>query len=278
MAIRTHDSSWRFMLAFAPLLGLTFVVGAALQEGREILESPIAMAILGAVAALGALVAWWTRYQLRAVVTTSVALAKPGQVSLHGLARALPGAPPLMSPDDQPCLWFYHRETIGGRLSAWDSVRPFLLVDGSGQCVVLPAGASISGGDNTGTRERRLHQDEEIHVTGQFVPASAEAIDAQQQAAMLAAQAERQHLVVHHKDEAEFRRMSAHGPPPMPAPPPSGAPLNLPVLTRPGGAQPFIISIGSKQGEGGYYELAAIVDTLVLLAACGAYWLLTTGT
>ena len=85
-------------------------------------------------------------------------------------------------------------------------MRPFLLVDASGQCVVLPAGAEIHGtskstvarsvkltdstditgrGASFGTGERLLCAGDELHVSGWLTPASAEAIALQAEAATL---------------------------------------------------------------------------------------------
>ena len=88
--------------------------------------------VLLAVAALRALVAAWTVWRLGSSPSTSV-------------AEALPGAAPLLSPDGVACLWFTHSRNVMHRYDVFDSVRPFLLVDASGRCVVLPAGAEIDG-------------------------------------------------------------------------------------------------------------------------------------
>ena len=145
MAVRTHDSKWRLLVAGAPLLGVAFIVLAALQGEPEVARSRTVMEILVGVAALGVLVAWWTAYQLRAAPAVPVALAQAGQVALGGRAQALPGAAPLTSPDGVACLWFKHSQQAMHQYNASDSVRPFLLVDDTGQCIVLPAGADVTG-------------------------------------------------------------------------------------------------------------------------------------
>ena len=127
---------------------------AAAQGEADVARSPTARAILAVVAALGTAVAWWTARQLRSAPTVpvakAIAMAQAGQasglvVALRGRARALPDAVPLISPDGELCLWFKHGEQFAHRYSASDSVRPFLLVDDSGECIVLPAGAEVTG-------------------------------------------------------------------------------------------------------------------------------------
>lgn len=297
MAVRTHDSKWRLLVAGAPLLGVAFIVLAALQGEPEVAKSRTVMEILAGVAALGGLVAWWTAYQLRAAPAVPVALAQAGQVALRGRAQALPGAAPLTSPDGVACLWFKHSQQAMHQYNASDSVRPFLLVDDTGQCIVLPAGADVTGssrqlpqsdvkqlpevkditGTGTGgygTGERLLREGDDIHVVGWFTPASAEAMDLQMQAARLIAQTELPRVLMHSNDPAAFQRPRVAGPSPLPAATPPSAPVALPVIGQPEGAAPFVISIASRDGQAGLYGFLAAVDALVLCAAAGNYgWL-----
>ena len=53
--------------------------------------------------------------------------------------------------------------------------------------------------------------------------------------------------------------------------PPPAPPVALPVVAG-HGAEPFIISIGSQDGEAGIYWLLAIVDALVLRVAAALYF------
>ena len=297
MAVRTHDSKWRLLVAGAPLLGVAFIVLAALQGEPEVARSRTVMEILAGVAALGVLVAWWTAYQLRAAPAVPVALAQAGQVALGGRAQALPGAAPLTSPDGVACLWFKHSQQAMHQYNASDSVRPFLLVDDTGQCIVLPAGADVTGssrqlpqsdvkqlpevkditGTGTGgygTGERLLREGDDIHVVGWFTPASAEAMDFQTQAARLVAQTELPRVVLHSDNESALQSAPPTGPPPLPSALPPVAPMALPVMGQPKGAAPFIISIASRDGQAGLYGFLAAVDALVLCAAAGNYgWL-----
>lgn len=297
MAVRTHDSKWRLLVAGAPLLGVAFIVFAALQGEPEVAKSRTVMEILAGVAALGGLVAWWTAYQLRAAPAVPVALAQAGQVALRGRAQARPGAAPLLSPDGVACLWFKHSRQALHQYNASDSVRPFLLVDDTGQCIVLPAGADITGssksspqaagqrlpevkdvsGKSTGGYaggERLLREGDDIHVVGCFTPASTEAMDLQAQAAHLIAQTELPRVVLRSYNESALQSAPPTGPPPLPSAPPPVAPMTLPVMGQPKGAAPFIISIASRDGQAGLYGFLAAVDALVLCAAAGNYgWL-----
>jgi len=231
MSGTTHDTKWRLAIGAAPVAGVAFFVWSAAQGPADVARSPAARVILAAVAALGATVAWWTARQLRSAPTVTVARAsartEPAgtRVALRGRARALPDAVPLVSPDGELCLWFAPADGRG----AQGSVRPFLLEDATGRCIVLPAGADVRGtgpvsavaarsrlpvgagaaagrsgddstGDAAGERacehlcehlcERLLRNGDRIHVVGRFVPASSQAMRLQAEAASLVARRE----------------------------------------------------------------------------------------
>ena len=299
MSVVTHDAKWRLLVGAAPVVGVAFFLWAAAQGEADVARSPTARAILAVVAALGTAVAWWTARQLRAAPTMPVAkaaaMARAGQVSglvaLRGRARALPDAMPLISPDGELCLWFKHGEQFVHHYSASDSVRPFLLVDDSGECIVLPAGADVTGTgsvppaaarsglpgttDIDGTHdletsERLLRNGDRIHVTGRFVAASPEALALQSEAASLVARTEASQAQIRSGDPLPFRDLrsaAAAGAAFVAAPPLARHGLLLPVIAAPGAAQPFVIRIGSDnaEGEGGVYGLLAVVDCLVLV-------------
>lgn len=241
MSVMTHESKWRLLAGAAPVVGVAFFVWSAAQDGAGMAGSPAARALLAIVAALGMAVAWWTARQLRASPTLTVSRAgelahsarSTVDVALSGRARALPDAVPLVSPDGELCLWFRD-----GGPSGHDSVRPFLLVDDSGQCIVLPAGADFTGhgpvpasaacsarAGPPGRRrprasERLLRNGDRILVTGRFVPASP-------------------------------------------------ASLSLPVMVagQPGEGQGLVVRIGADDDGGGVYGLLAVVDCVVLVVA-----------
>jgi hypothetical protein len=299
MSVLTHDTKWRLLVGAAPVIGVAFFVWAAAQGEADVARSTTARMILAGVAALGTAVAWWTARQLRAAptvpVSRAVALAQAGElpslVALRGRARALPDAVPLISPDGELCLWFKHGEQFVHRYSASDSVRPFLLVDDSGECIVLPAGADVTGTgsvpasaarsglqgttDIDGTHdleasERLLRNGDRIHVTGRFVAVSAESMALQAETASLVARTEASQAVIRHGDPLPFRDLRSAalaGAAFVAAPALARHGLALPVIGAPGPSQPFVIRIGSDEGEGGVYGVLAVVDCLVLLVS-----------
>jgi hypothetical protein len=297
MSVMTHDTRWRLLVGAAPLIGVAFFVWAAAQGQADVARSPTARAILALVAALGTVVAWWTARQLRTApavpVSKAAALARSGQLSglvvLRGRARALPDAVPLISPDGELCLWFRQGEPAVRPPGAADSVRPFLLVDDSGECIVLPAGADVTGAGSvpaaaarsrlpgiTDTEaapdpedvERLVRNGDRIHVTGRFVAASPEALALQAEAAALVARSEAAQAQIRGGDSQPLRDLRAAaiaGAAFVAAPPLVRPGFALPVIAMPGPSQPFVIRIGADEGEGGLYGLLAAVDGLVLV-------------
>jgi len=291
MSVMTHESKWRLLVGAAPLIGVAFFIWAAVQGEADVARSPTARAILAAVAALGAAVAWWTARQLRVAAALPIsqvaALAQGGQlagvVALRGRARALPEAVPLVSPDGELCLWF----RAGDRALQRDSLRPFLLADDSGECIVLPAGADVTGlGPLPGASARRgrdgggaksvpapeclLRNGDCIHVTGRFVAASPESLVLQAQAASLAGRAEASAAPLHGgelRPSRDLRSAALAGTPYVAAPPPAPQGLLLPVIAAPGPGEPLQMRSAPEDGEGGVYGLLAVVDCLVLLVS-----------
>jgi hypothetical protein len=292
MSMMTHESRWRLLVGAAPVIGVAFFAWAAAQGEVDVARSPTARAILAAVAALGTAVAWWTAHQLRAKPTVSVskagALAQAGQlaasVTLRGRARALPDAVPLVSPDGELCLWFASGDAVPPR----DSVRPFLLVDDSGECIVLPAGAEVTGngsvpasaarsglGDGAAARgprpaERLLRNGDRVQVVGHFVAASPESLALQARAASLVARTEASQAQLRSGDPLPFRDLRSAalaGAAFVAAPPFAHHGLLLPVIAAPESGQPLGIRIGADDGEGGVYGLLAVVDSVVLVVS-----------
>ena len=99
-----------------------------------------------------ALVAWIAALRRARMIadtpTSTIASAAQGWVELHGQGRRLDGEP-LRDPVRQlPCLWWRFRiERRKGRDWVVDdegtSTTPFLIDDGSGQCLVDPEGAEV---------------------------------------------------------------------------------------------------------------------------------------
>ena len=286
MSVMTRESKWRLLVGAAPLLGVAFFVWAAAQGEADVARSPTARAILAVVAALGTVVAWWTFRQLRPAATVPVAgaAAHAGLVTLRGRARALPDAVPLISPDGELCLWF--GPGAGG---APASVRPFLLVDDSGECIVLPAGADVQGqgpvpagaaGHVAGRPgERLLRNGDRIQVLGRFVPASPASLALQAQAAAQVARAEASQAVIRSGDPLPFRDLRAAalaGAAFVAAPPRMRPGLALPAVAAPEAGAPFVIRIASDEGEGAVYGMLAVADGVVMvvsstLVACSMF-------
>ena len=291
MSVMTHESKWRLLVGAAPVIGVAFFVWAAAQGEADVARSPTARAILAVVAALGTAVAWWTAYQLRAKPTVSVsragALVQAGQlagsVTLRGRARALPDAVPLVSPDGELCLWF----AGGDAAPRHDSARPFLLVDDSGECIVLPAGAEVTGSGSVpasaarsgladaaarGPRpaERLVRNGDRVQVVGRFVAASPESLALQAQAAALVARTEASQAQWRSGDPLPFRDLRSAalaGGAFVAAPPFARHGLLLPLIAAPESGPPLGIRIGTDEGEGGVYGLLAVVDSVVLVVS-----------
>jgi hypothetical protein len=211
-------------------------------------------------------------------------------VVLRGRARALPDAVPLVSPDGELCLWFQQVDE-SGRPRRSRSVRPFLLADGSGQCIVLPDGAEVTGrgsvsmaaarsglagragaaatpGPQAG--ERLLRSGDRVRVAGRFVAASAQALALQAGAAAQVARSEAARAHIRQGDPLpsdDLRSAALAGAPFVAAPPRMPQGLALPVIVAPGDARPLTIHIGAEGGEGAFYGVLAMVDCLVLVFA-----------
>ena len=297
MSGTTHDTKWRLMIGAAPVIGVAFFVWSAAQGPSDVARSPMARAILALVAALGAGVAWWTARQLRSTPSVTIshasarAIGEPGgtRVALRGRAVALPDAVPLISPDGELCLWF----ESGEGAAAQGSLRPFLIEDGTGQCIVLPAGAQVRGTGpvsaaaarsrlpgndddvaaeppDDGSGERLLRTGDRIHVVGRFVPASSQALLLQAEAAARVARSEATQAPLRGGDPAPFRdlRTAAQaGAPFVTAPPLTGRGLALPVIAAGHPGETFEIRLGSDENEGGVYGVLAVVDGLVLVVS-----------
>ena len=309
MSVVTHEAKWRLAIGAAPVMGVFVFVWALAQGDAQVARSPGARLLLALVAALGAVVAWRTARKLRAAPTVSVAkavaMARSGQlagvVALRGRARALPDAVPLISPDGELCLWFGPGDGPAHHRSGAGSVRPFVLADASGECIVLPAGAHVTGtgsvpaaaarsrlpeapdgdaADDPWPGERLLRNGDRVHVTGRFVAASAEALALQAQAAAMVVRSEAVPAQWPPGDQLplrDLRSAALAGIPFVVAPLPDRRGLALPVIAASPAHQPFVIRLGADEEEGGVYGLLAVVDCLVLvvsswLAASGMLW------
>jgi len=138
--------------------------------------------------------------------TSRIRSAAQGYVELAGRCRALDGTRNQAPLTERPCVWWRYRvqrrtgsTSSGQRRAAWQTVnsgrsqQPFLLEDGTGQCIVKPSGAEILTGESTtwygdtpwpteapgqrrnpfGEREyryfeERIYEHEHLYVLGQF--------------------------------------------------------------------------------------------------------------
>ena len=137
--------------------------------------------------------------------TSRIRSAAQGYVELVGRGRALAGAKNLAPLTQRPCIWWRFRvqrrtgsSSRGGQRAKWQTLQsgrseqPFLLDDGTGECIVQPAGAEVLTAETTtwygdtpwpttapGRRssigepeyryyEERIYEHEQVHVLGQF--------------------------------------------------------------------------------------------------------------
>jgi hypothetical protein len=138
--------------------------------------------------------------------TSRIRSAAQGYVELAGRCRALDGTENLAPLTQRPCVWWRYRvqrrtgsTSSSNRRAKWQNVssgrseQPFLLGDGTGDCIVQPSGAEILTGESTtwygdtpwptqvpgqqrlssGEQEyryfeERIYEHEHVYVLGQF--------------------------------------------------------------------------------------------------------------
>src|SRR6476661_1231581 len=104
--VRTHTSSWRQGVAYAPLFGAACMFFAAAQGEPEFLLSRNVNLALLTVSVAG----WWMAWRLARVLTdtpvSAIRAAQAGYVALRGIAQAMPHQPALTSPSGAPCVWY----------------------------------------------------------------------------------------------------------------------------------------------------------------------------
>lgn len=137
--------------------------------------------------------------------TSRVRSAAQGYVELVGRSKALAGATNLAPLTQRPCVWWRFRiqrrtgsSSRGNRRAKWQTVQsgrseqPFVLDDGTGECIIQPAGAEVLTAETTtwygdtpwptlapGKRspfgepeyryyEERIYEHEQVHVLGHF--------------------------------------------------------------------------------------------------------------
>ena len=137
--------------------------------------------------------------------TSRVRSAAQGYVELVGRSRALAGVTNVAPLTQRPCVWWRFRiqrrtgsSSRGNQRTKWQTVQsgrseqPFVLDDGTGECIVQPTGAEVLTAETTtwygdtpwptlapGKRspfgepdyryyEERIYEHEQVHVLGHF--------------------------------------------------------------------------------------------------------------
>ena len=305
----------RFLLAGAPVLGVVFIAWAVIQGERAMLTARSVYLVLVPVSALGCLVAWYTNRVAARAPHATVIQAAPGWVVLKGVVQPLPDRAPLISSTGQTCVWFRFREkgqtriksrNSGGSTTRYESQRPFLLVDDTGKCLVLPEGADVSGGTSTkqlGDTETVIRPGDSVTILGYFQAAGAVKLpefDANEEYAPVvvttgsksgsasglttgSTSTPTPELVVSdrstlaelrergEREVAERRRareMAKESAPAMP---------RLPTISQSGIGGLFCITTGPLDSETGIYWLLKYVDLAVLIGAAIMLWRGSTG-
>jgi hypothetical protein len=287
MKIHTHTSAWRSTLALLPGIGVVLVVLAVVQGNPELALTSYVYMVLAPLAAIGWVAAWsMGRVANRAVVT--IAQAPEGDVALQGIARPFPGQPLLTAADGSPCLWCEFATIDPKNVSfkqhahfeADDSSAPFMLVDDSGQCMVLPAGADINGEHKSDTIDGKgsyIADGDRLHIAGQFKAPSMEVIQ-QVQGAFESAAHDMRRFVFKADTKEELDRAIAAAAPAMETP--LSAVLStiaipsLPLICTPKfGA--YAITAMDGDSNGSFYGLLKIVNVVVLVGSLAMIaWLL----
>lgn len=173
-------------IGFRARIGNQLLVGfyvALLGFGFQIGQRNSWMAFLGAVAALG-FCGWIANYRRHLRVadtpTSKIVAAAQGYVELSGTAHLLAGTLVVNPLTGLPCCWYrYYVEVRSGDEWRHDesglSDDCFALDDGTGQCVIDPAGAEVltthkkqwTEGDHRYT-EWTLLPDEPLYALGEF--------------------------------------------------------------------------------------------------------------
>jgi len=151
-----------------------------------------------AATALVGFAGWITAYgryrHIQDLPASKIASAPQGYVELLGRAALLPGEPILSPLTGLPCCWFRYltqRKDSDGKWHHEDSGTSnaqFLLVDGTGECVISPEGAEIvSRRKETWQRDDRRYTEwlllkgELLYALGEFRTMSAEAVTAREE-------------------------------------------------------------------------------------------------
>jgi hypothetical protein len=143
---RLHQPGW---LSGA----LHFIILALAVQAESAAVWPYALGAMSVVSFF----AWAANYrryrQIHDLPTSNVASAAQGYVELLGQAQMLPGTQVLSRLSSSPCCWYSYEIEEKGSNDKWQTVdsgrskEDFLLVDGTGQCVISPEGAEVLTND-----------------------------------------------------------------------------------------------------------------------------------
>ncbi len=275
MSLRAHLNQSRILIALAPGIAAGMMIFGALGGEREILVWQGAYLALAPLAFLG----WWGARGLGNVLNgtplSKIGTARPGYVAILGTATALAGRQPLVSPSSgTPCVWFHYRQgrTTGvrtGRVAMVDSEQPFLLADETGECLVDPSGAEITGvheDRSSGNYERLILPGDRLFVIGQLRPPLGPAHPSKDKTRPVV-----RREFDHEPDARELEEMERSvekergeaggqkgNPPPLPA---------LQVIAIPEDSRPYLIGMGSIGQEGGWYAFLSYFNLGVAAVA-----------
>jgi hypothetical protein len=121
-------------------------------------EEALFAIIAGAVIACASFIFLWRSFKRYRLIhdtpTSRIRSAAQGFVELFGTAKLLEGEPILSPLSRQPCCWWHYRierRVRSGKTTRWSTVESgtsegiFALEDGTGQALVDPLGAEVSG-------------------------------------------------------------------------------------------------------------------------------------
>ena len=149
---RLHGPAW-----LGGTAQIVVLIGAAESERAGVW--PWALLAIAAISVF----AWAANYrryrQIHDLPTSRIASAAQGYVELFGRCEPVPATTVASRLSRTPCCWHAWRVRRRDSRGEWDtidhgrSLDPFQLVDDSGRCVVLPAGAEVLSGSGRSWRE-----------------------------------------------------------------------------------------------------------------------------
>ena len=234
------------LLPMLPLLGFISVVLMASDPASRMSRGYGWLYLaLAAIAASAVVYAYHRRRTLAQAPTARLKGTSHGNVEIKGAARPLPRALALRAPlTGEVALWYRaERNRRRGLSEPWYVDRseasdvPFIVHDGSGQCLVFPSGLASSGAHEWRSRSGLEERVERWIAPGDtvFVVGELRSLDRDQLPATLA-----EHL-------------------------PRGQTIR--VLSAPRDGRPFLIGNRSERGEQLFYRAAGTVNLVFLLLA-----------